>query len=689
MKSFLSLAILFLFLKFTSTSQTYTGEGGIIPDDGTTVTFTISISELPYSAIDTNWGLESVCLNIYHTWDSDLEMALVAPDNSWVDLAAGLGGGDDNFLNTCFDAGSSSFIILANAPFTGTFRPMGDLGIVNNGQVGTGSWRLVIHDTYPYADQGALTSWSLTFGFEPSTAFPFESSNLPIVVIHTFDQFIPDDPKITAHMGIIDNGPGQRNHLTDPFNGYDGTIGLERRGSSSQGFPKKSFGFETWDMFGQEIEVPLMGMPAESDWILNAHYTDKTLMRNVLTYYLSNRMGRYASRTKFCELVLNGQYWGVYAFMEKIKRDSARVDIAKLSQNDTIGIDLTGGYILKIDKVTGTGGQGWTSPYLPPVHQNGQTIFFQYEYPGYDELKPQQEEYIQNYVDTFETALFNFQGHEPFDHHQYMDIYSFVDYFILNEISNNIDGYRLSTFFYKDKGGKINMGPVWDYDIAWGNAYYCNGPNTYGWSYQFGQYCPDDYWQLPFWWDQLMTDSIFVQELRCRWESLRMTIFDNDSIFNYINEQTAMLEEGQQRNFTQWPILGVWIWPNPWPLPTTYEGEIVNLKLFIMNRLAWLDNNIPGECLNLSVPENSDRRISVYPNPVRDFLNISLPVDRNDLIHIEMLSATGQVIQSANLRQISPENKITLNCSGLSPGIYILKITGDDQVFSEKILKIE
>jgi hypothetical protein len=336
-------------------AQTYSGGGGVIPDDGTPIGFEIQVSELPFSSIDTLYGLESVCIHIQHTWDADLEIALIAPDGSFIDLVSMLGGDGDNYENTCFNQNSPDPVIFAWAPFTGVYRPLGDLGVVNNGQNGNGTWKLFIYDNYAWADQGTLVSWSLTFGDEPSLPFPFTSSNLPIVVVETFGAFIPDNPKIMARMGIIDNGDGERNELTDPFNGYDGFIGIERRGSSSQWFPKKSFGLETRNIIGEEIEVPLLGMPEESDWILNAHYTDKTLMRNVITYDLARKMGGYASRTRFCELVINGQYWGVYAFMEKIKRDNNRVDIARLEPGDTTGADLTGGYILKIDKITGSG----------------------------------------------------------------------------------------------------------------------------------------------------------------------------------------------------------------------------------------------------------------------------------------------------------------------------------------------
>ena len=237
--------------------QTFFGPGGAIPDDGNPVSFTINVAQLSHSSIDTAFGLESVCFNIMHTWDSDLEIALIAPDGSFVELLSGLGGGDDNFLNTCLTNNIDSSVLFAVAPFTGIFHPAGDPGIVNNGQPGTGAWKLYIHDTWAYADQGHLIDWSITFGENPSKPFPFESSNLPIIVINTYKKFIPDDPKIMAHMGIIDNGPGMRNYRTDPFNGYDGFIGIERRGSSSQSFPKKSFGFETWDQLGSEIKRPV------------------------------------------------------------------------------------------------------------------------------------------------------------------------------------------------------------------------------------------------------------------------------------------------------------------------------------------------------------------------------------------------------------------------------------------------
>src|SRR5690606_24210146 len=169
---------------------------------------------------------------------------------------------------------------------------------------------------------------------ESTNLVTFTSSNLPIVVINTNGQIIPDDEKITADMGIIYNGPGIRNNITDPFNNYNGKIGIEVRGSTSQWFPKKQYAVETRDISGEDTSVSLLGFPEESDWILFAPYNDKSLMRDVLVYKVSSLLGRYASRSMYCEVVLNSEYVGVYVLLEKVKRDGDRVDIKKLEPGD-------------------------------------------------------------------------------------------------------------------------------------------------------------------------------------------------------------------------------------------------------------------------------------------------------------------------------------------------------------------
>src|SRR5436190_4875016 len=163
-------------------SQTFTGGGGLIPDDGTPIDFSLPVSGLP-SSIDTNtFGLETVCINLTHTWDSDLDISLIAPDGTTVLLSSANGLDGDNYTNTCFNNAATTSIVAGTAPFTGTFRPQGDLGYINNNQNPNGVWKLHFLDTYAFADQGNLLSWSITFGSNPAVPIlVFTSSNLPIV----------------------------------------------------------------------------------------------------------------------------------------------------------------------------------------------------------------------------------------------------------------------------------------------------------------------------------------------------------------------------------------------------------------------------------------------------------------------------------------------------------------------------
>jgi hypothetical protein len=518
----------------------------------------------------------------------------------------------------------------------------------------------------------------------------FTSSNLPIVLIDTDGQEIPDDPKIRADMKIIDNGPGERNYLTDtPV--FDGFIGIEIRGSSSQMFPKKSYGFETWDVENNDINVSLLGMPEESDWILNANYTDKTFCRNALAYQVSRNMGHYAARYKFVEVMLNGDYNGIYIFSEKIKRDANRVNIAKLKDDQNSGDPLTGGYIIKVDKSTGSGGDGWVSDFPPPVHPYGQEIFFQYEYPKSENITLQQKQYISNYVDDFETALASPQFADPeFGFRKFALEGTFLDYFLVNEVSKNVDGYRLSTFLHKQReslGGKLRIGPVWDYDIAWHNANYCEGDVLEGWAYQFP--CPDDYWQVPFWWGRLLEDSTFTNNLKCRWTFLRQDVLSDAWFDQYIDSVALLLEESQQRNFTLWPILGEYVWPNPWPYPATYAEEIATLKSWIHLRLAWMDANLPGNCYTTATTFNDfeKNQVLVFPNPVNDKLSVSLASLKGSCATIEISDLSGRVKVREHYKAENAGKLWQYDVSHLPKGLWLLKITGERQIYTGKFVK--
>lgn len=457
----------------------------------------------------------------------------------------------------------------------------------------------------------------------------FESSNLPIVVIDTNGQNIPDTPKITANMGIIDYGPGLRNGVLDPANVYLGKIGIETRGSTSQTYPKKNYAFETRNKNGNALSVSLLGMPAENDWVLYGPFTDRSLMRDLLMYRLSNAMGLYAPRSRYCELVLNGEYRGVYVLLEKIKRDKNRVAVSELHSNDTRGDSLTGGYILKIDKPAGEERDGFdTATRLPDGTTSGS--YYQYHYPRPDSMVQAQKNYIRHFIQTFETDMAKPGFADPVNGYpKYLDIDSFVHYFILQEICKNVDGYRLSAFFSKDrdsKDGKLHAGPVWDLNLAFGNAYYYEGWHTRLWEIDaLTEQCGKDF-PPPFWWNKIAHERNFAGRIRTRWQELRTNVLNTGRLLTYIDSIADTLAEAQARNFDlcQWPgpgDPGMGFWPVPaiFRTFTTYQDEVDYLKTWIEERLLWMDANMSGlagisDQKPVAGPETFVLRQN-YPNP--------------------------------------------------------------------------
>ncbi len=505
------------------------------------------------------------------------------------------------------------------------------------------------------------------------------SSNLPIVIINTDGQEILDEPKIAAEMGIINNGGGLRNNIVDIPNEYNGKIGIEIRGQSSQSFPMKSYSIELWDDDNEGIDQALFGLPEESDWILYAPYTDKTLIRNFLAYTMSNNLGHWAAHCRYVEVVLNNVYVGVYIFMEKIKRDVGRVNISKLGSKDISGDALTGGYIFSIDKEA----DGWFSKYLTSG-SNNPYIQFSHVYPKLEDINQTQKDYIKSYVDSFENALYGSSFQNPtIGFRRYADEGSFIDYFIVNEISRNVDGYRLSSYFHKDRNSinsKIIAGPVWDYDLAFRNADYCDGSNTAGWSYKFNTVCSGDYWQVPFWWDRFMQDTTFTSNLYCRWKETRSSYLSNEYLKHAIDSVSTLLSEASARHFQKWPILGTYVWPNPQPIPNTYAEEITTLKTWLDERLFWLDNNLKqnGKCSS-SIPTFEGSMKLISANPVVDFYKVKVYSTKVQKIYINFIDQNGKVIINSNIQAIIGNNPFPQPgiSNSIGKGIYYLQLMND------------
>ena len=419
------------------------------------------------------------------------------------------------------------------------------------------------------------------------------TSNLPIVIIDTSGKWIQDEPKIPASMKIIYDESGGRNTLNSKHIDFEGKIGIELRGKTSLRFPKHQYGVETQDDAGNDKDVSLLQLPAESDWVFNGPYSDKTLMRNYLAYAFSNRIGRYASRTKFVEMFLNESgdatigdkhYVGVYLLIEKIKRGKDRVDIKPLKPTD-----ITGGYILKIDK------PDWYE--INFFTHSGARVF--HVYPKGHEMSAAQKTWIQNYMIEFEAALAGKDFKDPErGYAKYIDIDAFIDHFIINELFRNIDGFRNSTYMYKDRGGKLTMGPVWDFNLSMGNSSFNEGWKTDGWLIYTNP--------VPFWWDRLLQDKHFTQKLAKRWKALRKDELATSKLLDEIDQTAKFLSEAQKRNFQRWPVLGRSVFGNPTRGLPTYQQEVKQMKTWLQARLKWIDMHIASPRLKARDHDHRD-----------------------------------------------------------------------------------
>ena len=518
------------------------------------------------------------------------------------------------------------------------------------------------------------------------TPFVFNESTLPIVVIDTDGQEILNDPRIVVHMGIIDNDSGI-NNMDDSFNGYDGQISIEIRGSSSQMFPKKQYALETQDIDGENLNVSILGMPAENDWILYAPYSDKSLLRNFLAYELARNMGRYASRTRFCELVINGDYKGLYIFMEKIKRDNNRVDISKLDPDETTGDDLTGGYILKVDKWDGENNDGWWSASPLPEYDG---TWYQYHYPEPDNIVDEQKDYINNYITDFELLIAGESYNDPnAGYYDQVNLESFIDVSLMSEISKNVDAYRLSAFMYKDKDsedGRLTMGPIWDYNLAFGNADYYEGWDPAGW--QMDVELGEDYFKIPFWWYRIWNDEMFRIAFNQRWQELRQTVFSEEYIMNMIDSTIAVIDEAQIRNFQRWPILDQYVWPNAY-VGGSYENEIDYLTDWITARLDWMDEQ--------AMSEDDDHRLikyysldPAYPNPFNPTTTIEFSIPQTEFVTVKVYNLVGHEITTLINDELFTGNySIKWDGSHQPSGLYFVQIESGSFYKTRKMVLIK
>ena len=419
------------------------------------------------------------------------------------------------------------------------------------------------------------------------------SSNLPLVIVEAFGRDIDAEaqwdsraPRRSVYAVMINTGPKNKGRATfDQSPAFQGRCGMRVRGQTSAHFDKKQYSLEVWDELDEDLSVSLLGLPADSDWILHAPWLDKTLMRNVLAYQWSREMGHYATRTKFVELFHNveggvidkSDYRGVYVLMEKIKLGPHRVAIAKLTESIITNPEITGGYIFKNDKGTRN-----------DVHFNGNLHRWGFVEP--DQPNRQQFAYLRGEIENLERVLRSKQFADPTSGYaKYLDVASFIDGHIHVELCKNVDGFRYSAYLHKDRNRKIRFGPVWDYNLSLGNSFSHEGDQPDGWYYDTID--ADEY----LYYEWLFADPNFALRYWDRYFALRESVFDTQKVIRQIDDIAELLEESQARNFERWPIFDARLFRHPEVVMSlkSHQAQVGWLKQFVSERLSWMDKQFP------------------------------------------------------------------------------------------------
>jgi hypothetical protein len=420
------------------------------------------------------------------------------------------------------------------------------------------------------------------------------TSNLPIIVLNGDPQFASkhNDVMMRAQFFDVGNAGNSKRAALAGKAAHEGLITIHPRGSSTLNLPKHSYTMHTIDAQTNDLKVALFGLPKDDAWVLYAPFEDKTMIRDVLAYQLSNQMGEYAPRTRYVEVFVHNSrgpvsmndYEGVYVLIEKIKRGKERVNIAKLGPEDSSEPNISGGYIVKRDHDQGSGKRFHT--------EHGGPYFF--VYPNERNITREQRAWLTQYFNRFEEALYSDDFKDPKrGYAAYLDTAAFIDMHWLIEMSKNIDAFRYSAYLTKDRGGKIKAGPAWDWNRSFGNANYHNGYQTSGW-----------YWRILrpqeiSWYVRLREDPAFDAKARARWRELRKDVFSPAKINALVDQYAEELKEAQQRNFQRWPILGQQVTCNHF-VGSTYEEEVDWLKSWIGKRIAWIDKQVVGQ-----MPDNA------------------------------------------------------------------------------------
>lgn len=402
----------------------------------------------------------------------------------------------------------------------------------------------------------------------------YQLTNLPTVVINTANaqEITSKEVEITSTVHIISQGG--TNLLTDTQTGVRG------RGNASWNFEKKPYRLK----FSQKCSP--LGAPAEAKkWTLLSNHGDKTLMRNILAFEVSRRLG--LAYTPFCkpvDVIINGEYKGCYQLCDQVDVRAHRVDVTEMKSSDNSGTNLTGGYLIEIDAYASTTEKVYF------YSKNGTPVTI--KSPDDEKITAEQRAYIENHFNTMEAAVFAGNYTDAVNgYRKYLDLDSYLRHFLVGEYTGNTDTYW-SVYMYKQRGDdRFYVGPVWDCDLAFENdyrTYPINNTNDF-------LYCgkssgaSDAVNQMNN--RIIKNDAAARAELQELWSWAKLNGLDAASMLKYVDETAALLEESQQLNFKRWPILNQWVHMNFQALGS-YSAEVGTIRTYIEQRVTKLDQLI-------------------------------------------------------------------------------------------------
>ncbi len=465
--------------------------------------------------------------------------------------------------------------------------------------------------------------------------------------------------KMTGRMRVVEQHSGSHEDLKAPDGSLmapvtlDALVGISIHGTSSSNFNQKPLSLEFRDEKGASLPQRLLGMPRHEDWVLLSCANDRSCMRQTIAHSIGRELGRWQPRTRFVEVFIGDEkkesYQGLYLLVEAIRHDKCRVNIAKPAGSPALG-DVSGDYIVRKE----SGGRGlptrtppanalwvpesWVSTVGSPVAapEDGRKTVWSYHFPNASNITPDQKIFLQGAMDKFEGAM----KANPSQYRSLIDVASFVDHALMRELANEVDAYSKSNYFVKmgtGAGGKLRMGPLWDFNISYGLFQFKDCERTDVWAHEhrkkFGGTTSN--WApkpaptctgseaysggtpsamvracykvpyVPFWWEQLWSDGAFQKDLRCRWNELRKdgAPFGSTRIKQKLETWSAqLLPLAVPRHFKKWPDLVNSPKPiffesprskNPDPL-MMFKEEVASLSDWIDKRLQWMDTNLPA-----------------------------------------------------------------------------------------------